>query len=299
MSKGIELTSKYWGIHQSSAIKAWSSHPIIKREINRRISGSEDVSWIEYIKKEYFTEPSKFALSLASGFGGLERYLVTKKIVDRIEGIDISSGAIKAAIDASSREGLGGVISYKVEDLNKLKLSPGLYQSIWNISASHHVNNLDNLFSECAKALTSDGILITNEYIGPRQFRVPDNVVDIINQILQILPEKYRKNLGEGGPQFIGKFQPPLAAWFEKYDPSEAIRSDEIILIMRKYFKIEMYRPYGGAILHFLLSGLAGNFNEAEDPVCIIKMLILIEGLLEKAGYIQSDHALIVARPIR
>ena len=58
---------------------------------------------------------------------------------------------------------------------------------------------------------------------------------------------------------------------FQQNDPSEAIRSEEIVPTLLRYFDILEFRPYGGAIQHMLLSGITGNFdenNEADCPRC-------------------------------
>ncbi|MGC9025514.1 MAG: class I SAM-dependent methyltransferase, partial [Chloroflexia bacterium] len=43
-------------------------------------------------------------------------------------------------------------------------------------------------------------------------------------------------------------------------DPSEAIRSDEILPALRRHLEIIEFKPLGGNILHFLLDGIAHNF---------------------------------------
>ena len=87
---------------------------------------------------------------------------------------------------------------------------------------------------------------------------------------------------------------------FEATDPSEAIRSSEIVPQLAMYFDILEYRPYGGALLHMLLSGIAGNFdpNDPKD-VALLEMLALLEETLETSGVIQPEFAVIVARPKR
>ena len=78
----------------------------------------------------------------------------------------------------------------------------------------------------------------------------------------------------------------------------KSIRSDEIVERLAKRFDVLEYRPYGGAILHMLLSGIAGNFSsERPEDVTMLNRFSALERELEDAGEIQSDHAVIVARP--
>jgi len=85
---------------------------------------------------------------------------------------------------------------------------------------------------------------------------------------------------------------------FEKHDPSEAVRSGEIVTTLKMYFDILEFRPYGGAILHMLFSGIMGNFNEHnETDVALLRTIATFEEVMEGAGLIGSDFAAIVAKP--
>jgi SAM-dependent methyltransferase len=81
-------------------------------------------------------------------------------------------------------------------------------------------------------------------------------------------------------------------------DPSEAVRSEDIMPVISQFFEIVERRDWGGSILQFLLSDIAGNFKD-EDPesIAIIKMLANIEEMLIRSGELQSDFAFIVAQP--
>ena len=79
-------------------------------------------------------------------------------------------------------------------------------------------------------------------------------------------------------------------------DPSEAVRSSEIIPVLKTNFDIVEYRPLGGTILQFLLGDIAGNF-ETEDGERLLQMLFTIEDTLMEISDLPSDFAYIVARP--
>jgi hypothetical protein len=81
-------------------------------------------------------------------------------------------------------------------------------------------------------------------------------------------------------------------------DPSEAVRSAEIVEVLQQEFEIVERKDWGGNILQFLLSGIAGNFAEV-DPCSqqLLDMLIKIEDTLLECGELESDFAFIVARP--
>ncbi|MDI9548519.1 MAG: class I SAM-dependent methyltransferase [Chloroflexota bacterium] len=79
-------------------------------------------------------------------------------------------------------------------------------------------------------------------------------------------------------------------------DPSEAVRSAEILPVLETLFEIVEYRPLGGTILQFLLADIAGNFvDEAGEQ--LLEILFQLEDALMASGDLPSDFALIVARP--
>lgn len=79
-------------------------------------------------------------------------------------------------------------------------------------------------------------------------------------------------------------------------DPSEAVRSAEIVPVLSHYFDIVEHKPLGGTILQFLLADIAGNFA-GEDGAQLLEMLFDIEDTLLACGDLSSDFAYIVARP--
>ncbi len=88
----------------------------------------------------------------------------------------------------------------------------------------------------------------------------------------------------------------PTAQSVAAIDPSEAIRSAEIVPVLGCYFDIIEYRPMGGSILQFLLADIAGNFRD-EEGQRLLEMLFVIEDTLMATGELESDFAYIVARP--
>ncbi|WP_420642719.1 class I SAM-dependent methyltransferase [Candidatus Leptofilum sp.] len=82
-------------------------------------------------------------------------------------------------------------------------------------------------------------------------------------------------------------------------DPSEAIRSEEIVDVLQQDFEIIEKKDWGGNILHSLLADIAGNFSsEDQHSRAFLKMLINIEDTFLECGEFESDFAYIVARPM-
>ncbi len=81
-------------------------------------------------------------------------------------------------------------------------------------------------------------------------------------------------------------------------DPSEAVRSGDMLPLIRERFEVLDERPYGGTLLHPVLNDIAGNFI-ADDPQSmeLLQMLFTIEDALLASGEIVSDFAYLVAKP--
>src|SRR6185312_1978183 len=116
----------------------------------------------------------------------------------------------------------------EVLDLNKDRLPEAAYDVVFGLSCIHHIEKLDHAFGEIRRSLKPGGLLYIDEYIGPRQFQTEPHVTAIINRELALLPEAYRRSLFDDR-RIIKTYKPSPIWHFEVNDPSEAIRSDEIV----------------------------------------------------------------------
>jgi len=100
-----------------------------------------------------------------------------------------------------------------------------------------------------------------------------------------------------GGPMSCSKKTFPTISSVVAYDPSEAVRSANILPVLSSYFEIVDYRPLGGSILQFLLDGIAGNFGP-NDPEAVswLELLFSIEDSLMEMEELGSDFAYIAAK---
>jgi len=81
-------------------------------------------------------------------------------------------------------------------------------------------------------------------------------------------------------------------------DPSEAVRSEEIVEVLQRDFDIIEKKDWGGNVLQFLFAGIAGHFStEDQQAQALLKMVINVEDTLLQCGELKSDFAYIVARP--
>jgi len=249
--------------------------------------------WVYWSKKKYIQNCKERGLSLGCGDGTLERHAVKFGICSHFDGIDISSKSIELAKKKAQEQGYSDRLHYVVSDLNFIQLEPSLYDVVYAGASIHHIFNLDQVFEEIRKSLKPDGLFIMNEFIGPTRFQWTDKQIEIINEILDILPDHLKKDTEGRLKTTVCR---PSISEMVNTDPSEAVRSKEIIPLLGNYFNIIERVDYGGTILSQLLHTIVANFKSDED-VAVLKLIQYIENILIKENVLESDFSVLVASP--
>jgi SAM-dependent methyltransferase len=273
----------------------WVESPVISEYMNRQISGDPSVNWVQYAAAKYLqSRRAPRILSLGCGGGALERDLLRLKPDSVITAMDFSSGAIDTAVRHARDAGLE--IDYRIADLNVIRLEPETYDFVFASGALHHLSQLEDALAQVSLSLQPGGMLIANEYVGPNQLQWTPRQVATINEILALLPDRYRRRISNRSDykrEFLG---PSPVSEMNRNDPTEAVRSEEIIPLVRRRFHLLELKPFGGTILHMLLQDIVGNFNPAtETDTCILKLICYIERQLVSAEFLTSDFTFFVA----
>lgn len=302
LSTKIDKVKQHWGQKaredlQRQKFVAWMNHPYIEQHyINKQISNNTKENWFTYVNKKYVTQQLELGLNIGCGEGGLERHAFRLGMCKRFEAFDIAEGAVQAARERAAQQGIDPYVEYAVADINKIQLEPGKYDIAFACMSAHHFEELEHVFGEVRNSLKAPGLFILYEFVGPSQFQWTDRQLSIINNLLRILPAKYRENLSFPG-QLKEQSRRLSLDEMNNLDPSEAIRSAEIIPLLSEYFNVVERIDYGGTILHMLLQDIVGNFDpEKEEDVTILRLLCYLEETLIKSGVLSSDFSLIVAQ---
>jgi len=170
-----------------------------------------------------------------------------------------------------------------VIDLNRAELPRDAYDVIVAHAVLHHVENLEHAFAQIERTMRPNATLVMNEYVGPARFQYSDEVLSIINTLLACigLPPKSRPTVEE-----------MLAN-----DPTEAVRSDELLAFTARVFEVLERKEIGGTILQHLLYGVIQNFRfEVPRERAIVEMLCTIEAMLVDLHRIPCDYVILAAR---
>lgn len=277
---------------------AWlESQYILKNYVHRLMSGDLEKNFLIYVSEKYFKKPVETGLSIGCGDGGLERHALKLNICKKFEAFDISVGAIEKAKELINKENLGDRVYYGVKDFNTEKLKENYYDVVFGSSSIHHIKNLEFLYEQVNKALKPDGFFIMNEYVGPSQFQWTERQCEFVTKILNIFPVNLKKSLDKDYGRIKNEIEKTPKEIMTQNDPSEAIRSAEIIPLFGEWFDVIERIDWGGTILHPLFHKIIGNFdvNDEKDRA-IIDLICLFEHTLIREKIIPSDFALIVGR---
>lgn len=296
----LEIAGAHWGKQARAQIEqskpsSWAECPIVLAEyINPLISGRAEVGWLEAVAREYFASPVARALSLGCGDGGLERHGLQLRIATAFDAYDVSADAVELARSLARDSGQSASINYTVANLNKLEFAGQQYGAVFASQSLHHIEALEHYLRQVQNALLPDGLFIFNEFVGPNQFQWTDAQLHHANRLLARVPEELRQLIREPGIKH--HIERPTVAFMNSYDPTEAIRSSEILAIFEQYFSIISRRDFGGTLLHLVLDNIAGNLSFSDEGLQLLREFFAEEQRLITEGEIPSDFTVVVAR---
>jgi 2-polyprenyl-3-methyl-5-hydroxy-6-metoxy-1,4-benzoquinol methylase len=297
--KGLERIKNVWGTERvwgGKEIQHWLQHPLVQERINLKTSGSAQINRFEYFLNGYLDAkmPVERALTLGSGLGDLERGLCQYGFAQSHQGVDLSDEAVRIATESARASGLDH-LSYHTADLNTIKLEREAYDVIFGISSVHHIGNLEHLLRQVRQALRPSGYFFLDEFVGPNRFQWTDAQLKSMNDQLRHLPKELRRRISDR-KRFKERVVRETVGEVIASDPSEAVRSSEIVPLLTEYFRIVEIKGYGGAILHQLLYDIAGNFcEENAGSLDHLRRLFALEDELTASGAVSNDFAVIIA----
>jgi hypothetical protein len=275
----------------------WRSVPEVERYFTLRASGGDDryPTWTDYCLDFLAGRtPVERMLSVGCGNGDLERFLARAGAFRECDAWDIAPGAIATARRLARKEGHPHIF-YEVRDANTAEMPPERYDAVWFNHSLHHVEALETVLAGISRSLKPGGLLFLNEYVGANAFDFPPRQREVLLAAFDLIPRRFRRHRQSGA--VAERLGLPTAAEVAAADPSESVRSSEILDVVRDTFDVIACNPAAGTLLQFLLNGIAGNFR-SDDPesIRVLDMLLAIESTLIDVGDLTSDFVVLVAR---
>ena len=233
----------------------------------------------------------KRGLSLACGSGRAERNALAQGICTSFHAIDVAEDAIREARKVATKENLN--ITYEQGDLNTIRLEPESYDLVITQNCLHHVLKLEHLAAEIHRALTPDGALWIQDYVGETQFQYSEKRLEIANAVLKILPEKLRTN--RVNDMIIRHRNRPTPGQLPS--PFEAIRSADIMPIFLERFEVLEKHENGGIMRLVVPLGSRKDYLKNEDTKSIFELLYYLDQTLIREGILEPTGIQCLLRP--
>lgn len=260
---------------------AWMGHPPIRRYLNTLIGGSEHdwpFNWfVRFLAGRRFHR----VLSIGCGTGALERDLIRRNIADRVDAFDGSITSLAVARELARTDGgFHEQIGYFAADFNRPALPRHSYDAVFFHHSLHHVAKIEKLLRAVMHTLKPEGMLYIDEYVGPsRTWWTDERFAPVRKLFKEIVPPEVR---------LVSDL--PLPVVYE--DPSEAVRSGEILEQLKIGFDIVEHRAYGGNLLSVICPAV--RWDRAPDD--LIERLIAAERDLLSSG-VPHYLSIVVATP--
>lgn len=278
---GPEAAEVFWSeAFEAGGITTWLAEPDIRRYVNGLVSGSGDMWPMDWFHSRY-GDDFGHGLSVGCGDGALERDVLSKHICRAMLAVDLSRTALERARQLARQAAIEGV-TYRREDFNRFKLPAGAFDIVFFHQSMHHVAELEHCLAQVRRSLTTHGLLYVDEYIGPSRCEWDRQRLAAADRVFAGLPRKFRRT---------DRVPRPI----ERRDPSEAVRSSEIVTQIRKRFDIVERRDYGGNILALVYPLLRWDRLEENRRRELLQFLIEADRHELECGA-GSYYALIIAR---
>lgn len=270
----------------SAVDQIWLSHPLVRHEVNRLVSG-DPLVWPTGWLAEFLAGslPLRSAVVIGCGTGGLERDLISKNVVAHVVGLDLAAAPLERAKELAAAAGISDRVTYQVADAAEyLRERKSQFDAILFHASLHHFSDPFAMLTIVRDALREGGVLYLDEYLGPSR--------DQWNALRLLLPNLAYRLAGRG-------LQRPhlVRAPINTIDPTEAAASHRIMPAVRALFDVLAVRPYGGNLLSTVYPNL--HRPPAVPPERLargVRRLIAFERLLLALPWIRPYHAVVVAR---
>ena len=297
---GLERAGAHWGkrareLEAQHTPSSWTECPVVIAEyMNPLISGRAEVGWLEAVARAHFPKPVARALSLGCGGGGLERHGLQLQIADGFDAYDVAADAVELARKLAQESGQAERINYQVANLNTLEFAEHQYGTVFASQSLHHIEALEHYLEQVRRTLLPGGLFICNEFIGPNQFQWTEPQLRHARRLLALIPERLRQMIRDPGIKHT--IERPTVDYMNSYDPTEAIRSADIMPALEQRFTIVSRKDFGGTLLHLVLDNIAGNLSFSEEGRQLLHQFFAEEQRLIASSEISSDFTVVVAR---
>jgi hypothetical protein len=123
----------------------------------------------------------------------------------------------------------------------------------------------------------------------------PQNHLYLADVFLKAIPERYRQMQRQA--RIKNEAERLSLETMDSSDPSEGIRSTEIVPLIASRFEIKHFAYLGGSLLLLIFNEIAGNFKQHDAEIMpLIKALIDLDNFLVDNAVLPSYHVYMVCQ---
>ncbi|HLI27041.1 MAG TPA: class I SAM-dependent methyltransferase [Chloroflexota bacterium] len=241
---------------------------------------------------EYFAQHippgARHGVGLGVGLAAGELDLLRLGAVASFDLYDVTGALLAAVEQTASQEGLAERVRCHVADTNTLRLAPASCDVVTCFASLHHVERLEAVVEMVREALRPGGVLLAHEYVGPDRFAFPAEHVELARAIYRTLDPALRCPWPE--------LPVPNPTEVAAADPTEAVRSSEIVSVVRRYFPRTHVLSYDQCLTIILWYGL--NYDALYDIPQghdLVNWLLAVDRALVRSGQLSTYLVDIVA----
>jgi len=277
-------------------IRHWYQVPAVISRLNRRISGDPKVNFHDFVCRDYLSDGKKRrALALGCGSGHRELDWARRGVFDEILGLDLAPDRIARANDRAAEQNLSSIVRFEVTDVHALQARAEKFDVVLFEHSLHHLSDVKGVLTRIKTILAPDGLLVVDEFIGPRRFQWTRKQLALADGLMLGIPARYRRFVNSTRTKNRNLRAGALLMWLN--DPSEAIESDVILREICDQFDILSRHEYGGTIAQLLFQDIAHHFvvDDGENVSWANRILDAEEQLIAN-GLLTHDYAAFVCR---
>jgi SAM-dependent methyltransferase len=261
----------------------WNDLPGVLAYMCRRSTGDPHLWWMDYVKTRYATTPRRRALVIGCGNGWVERDLYDRGVALEFDAFDASAAYLE---QAEAQRG-DRPIFYRRADFATF-VAERQYDLVVNVAALHHARFLYRHLAAVRRAMTSDGVFVNWDYVGPSRNQYPRSQVALMNTVNERLPERFRT------PHPLAF---PLHAILPT-DPTEAVHSAEILGAVSIHFDFAERHDIGGGIAYQVLWNNINEFRKGDpEATQVLRDLLALDEACTDSGEVPVLFSFFVCRP--
>ena len=273
----------------------WTASPIVRRYLHWVATGNPACDWLTGVRFRYLPVVVRRALVLGCGSGWLERALASR---------EAGSGASWPATSPRrpwnaparrprARERARSTIASSISSTIRCRRGPSTSSSPTTCCTTSPGSSVSTRSSTTRSS--RDGRFVFNEYVGPNRFQYDDERIELVNRYFRLFPDNLRWDPVSN--TCLWKRTRIDARKLIEEDPTEAVRSEDVLPLARRAFSPVAEIPYGGGLLNPLLFGVIAGFEPGHpEHDRVLEILCAAEDRLTDAGLLEPDFHIFVGR---